>query len=76
MFQDVGRRELNFDFLSHREDLTAAPAGLRAPARPLYWFLLSKDQRNSMMSEHAKSGMAYAGYGRPMRAANAEREFA
>mgnify|MGYP003409799652 CR=1 FL=1 len=25
------------------------------------WFLLSKDQRNAMMSEHAKSGMAYAG---------------
>lgn len=25
------------------------------------WFLLSKDDRNAMMSEHAKSGMAYAG---------------
>ena len=25
------------------------------------WFLLSKEQRNKMMSEHAKSGMAFAG---------------
>jgi hydrogen peroxide-dependent heme synthase len=25
------------------------------------WFLLPKEQRNAMMSEHAKSGMAYAG---------------
>jgi chlorite dismutase len=25
------------------------------------WFLLSKDQRMNLMSEHAKSGMAYAG---------------
>jgi len=25
------------------------------------WFLLSKEDRNAMMSEHAKSGMAYAG---------------
>lgn len=25
------------------------------------WFLLSKEQRNNMMSEHAKSGMAFAG---------------
>jgi hydrogen peroxide-dependent heme synthase len=25
------------------------------------WFLLSKEERNTMMSEHAKSGMAYAG---------------
>ena len=25
------------------------------------WFLLSKEERNNMMSEHAKSGMAYAG---------------
>jgi chlorite dismutase len=25
------------------------------------WFLLSKDERNALMSEHAKSGMAYAG---------------
>jgi chlorite dismutase len=25
------------------------------------WFLLSKDQRMKLMSEHAKSGMAFAG---------------
>jgi hydrogen peroxide-dependent heme synthase len=25
------------------------------------WFLLSKEQRNNLMSDHAKSGMAYAG---------------
>jgi len=25
------------------------------------WFLLSKDQRNALMSEHARSGMAFAG---------------
>ena len=25
------------------------------------WFMLSKDERNALMSEHARSGMAFAG---------------